>query len=558
MARIHTTVFLALATVSSLFAQQSPDPDSPLATVEGTILNAENNRTIPRATVTLRGLKGAGSKSVRADGVGHFLFSGVEPGTYMLVAERQGFFSDERKREYQPVIQLAAGQYLKNLPVRLMPTAVISGEIMDEYNDPVQNVEVRLLAQRMRLGQMYLAIAGKAVTDDRGQYRIPDLRPGKYYVIAESLNKSIKDSVANTVTEVISPPGPVRRGEQQPAVATPQLPDPPFTYAPLFFPGTGDFQQAQPLALKPGDDVPANFIFVTAPVVSISGRVTDGMTGAPAPSAAVAAFWSPYLQGDGIPARISPQDGTFEIKGLAPGIYTLRASFTADNQNFAAEQTLEVGAHGAQNVQLAALPDFLASGHVTIAGNPRPQMGRVLIEFVGEGLMPRVRANATLPEFKFDAQLRPEKRYYANVRNLPDDYYLKSITISGHEVPADDVVVSGTRGDLELVLSPAGGHIEGVLFDSQDQPARGTVLLIPDATDPGPPETFRRARADSTGKFSLRGLPPGPYRVLALESANVETEINSPEFLRSLGNRGQHLLVEENGKYSVVLKLEPE
>jgi hypothetical protein len=97
-----------------------------------------------------------------------------------------------------------------------------------------------------------------------------------------------------------------------------------------------------------------------------------------------------------------------------------------------------------------------------------------------------------------------------------------------------------------------------VLFDSQDQPARGTVLLIPDATDPGPPETFRRARADSTGKFSLRGLPPGPYRVLALESANVETEINSPEFLRSLGNRGQHLLVEENGKYSVVLKLEPE
>ena len=557
MARIHSTVFIVLAIASSLFAQQGPDQDPSLATIEGTVINSENNRTVSRASVTLRGLKGAGSKSVRADGSGHFLFSAVEPGTYMLVAERQGYFSDERKREYQPVIQIAAGQYLKDVPVRLMPTAVVAGEIVDEYNDPVQHVEVRLLAERMRVGQMYLAIAGKAVTDDRGQYRIPDLRPGKYYVVAENQNKPAAEAVSTPVTEVISQSAPSRRGEQQPRVEPVQSPDPPYTYAPMFYPGTGHFQQAQSLALKPGDELAANFIFLSAPVVSISGRVTNGMTGAPATSAAVAAFWTVYMQGDGIPARVSPQDGAFEIKGLAPGVYTLRANFAMDSQNFAAEQTIEVGVHGAQNVQLAGLPEFYAAGHVTIAGNPRPQMGRVLIEFVGEGLMPRVRASAAIPEFKFDAQLRPEKRYFANVRNLPDDYYLKSVSISGHEVPADKVVVSGTRGDLELVLSPAGGHIEGALYDAQSQPTRGTVLLVPE-TDPGPAETFRRTRADSTGKFTLRGVSPGSYRVLALENANVETEINSPEFLRSLGNRGQHLLVEENGKYSVVLKIEAE
>ena len=95
-----------------------------------------------------------------------------------LTAQRQGFFSDERKREYQPMFEVAAGEHVKNMPVRLMPAAVVSGEVLDEYNDPVQDVEIRLLVIQMKLGQMYLRIAGKAITDDRGQYRVAGLHPG--------------------------------------------------------------------------------------------------------------------------------------------------------------------------------------------------------------------------------------------------------------------------------------------------------------------------------------------------------------------------------------------
>jgi len=75
-------------------------------------------------------------------------------------------------------------------------------------------------------------------------------------------------------------------------------------------------------------------------------------------------------------------------------------------------------------VQIAALPDFAAAGHVTIAGTSEHRPRRVLIEFAGEGLMPRVRASASLPDFKFEAQLRPDRHYYARARNLPEDYYL--------------------------------------------------------------------------------------------------------------------------------------
>jgi len=532
------------------------DQDAQFAIVEGMVINAQNSRSIPRASVVLQGFKGAGSKSVRADGNGHFIFPRVDPGLYKLMAERQGFYSDERRREYQPMLEIAAGQYLKDVPVRLMPTAVVAGEVFDEYNDPLQNVEVRLLATATRLGRMYLTVAGKAMTDDRGQYRISGLHPGKYYLVAESQSKTIRDNIfTNAAAGVLAQINANRYGVPVKINLPQTAPDPPFTYPPLFYPATGDFRQAQSLTIEPGGEIEADFIFVSAPLVSIQGRVINGMTGAPAGNTSVSAYWTEYMEGDGLPARVSPQDGTFEIRGLAPGNYLLRANFREQNQTYTGELRVEAGIHGVQNVQISVLPDFDAAGHVSLAGSPRTQPGRFLIEFVGEGLMPRVRATANFPEFKFEAQLRPEKRYYANIRNLPGNYYLKSVAISGHEVPAGYVVVSGRRGDLELVLSPNGAQIDGQLFDQKDQPTRGSVLLVPDSSDIGPPELLRRISADSQGKFTFSGVPPGTYRVAAFASLDLNDEMNQPDFSRKIAGRGDSLIVEENGKYTVHARL---
>jgi hypothetical protein len=553
MATAHRAIFIALALAVPLTAQTTPE-DPPLATIEGSVINVQNSRTIPRATVTLLHSKGTGSKSQRADGSGHFIFKNVEPGIYRLLAERQGFFSDDRKREYQPLFEVVAGDHVKNMPVRLMPAAAVSGEILDEYNDPVQDVEVKLLAIQMRLGQMYLRLSAKATTDDRGEYRIAGLHPGKYYMVVEYKSKAL-----TTLTSIIENVNALQKMTDEHGhpikVETPKVPDPAYTYAPLFYPATSDFQQAQSLKLNPGDEMAANFLLVSAPVVSIRGKVINGLTGGPPKDASVSAFWTMYMDGEGLPAQFSSENGTFEIRGLAPGTYTLRASFTDDKQTFEGEQTVEVGNQGAQNVQIATLPDFTAAGHVTIAGTPNHPPRKVLVEFAGEGLMPRVRATASFPEFKFEAQLRPERHYYARALNLPEDYYLKSVAIAGHEMSPDNVLASGTRGDMEITFSAAGAQIEGVLYDSKGDPTRGSVLVAPDVPQPGPPDLYRRTSADSKGKFTLRGVAPGSYRLLALESVNLDTEIHEPDFVRTLGNRGQNLSVEENGKYTVALKL---
>ncbi|MBZ5507656.1 MAG: carboxypeptidase-like regulatory domain-containing protein [Acidobacteriia bacterium] len=557
---IFITLVLVLAATRTASAQDQQAVDPQAAIIEGTVLNIQNSRTIPRAIVSLRQMRaGQQGKSTRADGNGHFIFKNVDPGMYRLAAERQGFFSDDRKREYQPLVEVSAGEHVKNLPVRLMPSAILAGEIVDEFNDPVQDVEVRALAVRVRLGQMYLTPAGKMVTDDRGQYRIAGLHPGKYYLVAEykhgdATAEAIKTQIAGQL--VAATQANAKVGQEVTPLFRPDVTEAAFTYPPLFYPATNDFQQAQILALNPGDEFAANFLLISAPVVSIRGRVTNGLTGASAGTASVSAFWTPYMEGDGMPARVSPDDATFEIRGLAPGTYTLRASFTDHGESYTGEQTVEVGNQGAQNVEVAVLPDFAATGHVTITGGLRNPMGRVVIEFAGEGLMPRIFTSARAPEYKFDTQLRPERRYRANVRNLQDDYYLKSVALAGHDVPPDNVMVSGRRGDIELVLSPSGGHIEGFLFDAKDQPTRGSVLLMPDVPEPGPADLFRRISADSKGKFTFRGIAPGSYRLVAMESLNLETEITSPDFLRTIGNRGEGLLVEENGRYAVSLKLD--
>ena len=228
MASALRAILIVSALAIPLAAQNTPE-DPPPAIVEGSVINIQNSRTIPRATVTLLHLKGTGSKSLRADGSGHFIFKNVEPGIYRLMAERQGFFSDDRKREYQPLFEVAAGEHVKNMPVRLMPAAAVSGEILDEYNDPVQDVEIRLMSVQMRLGQMYLRLAAKAMTDDRGEYRISGLHPGKYYVVAEYKSKALTtlSSLVDNVNALQTMTD--KRGHPL-QVEMPKVPDPAYTY----------------------------------------------------------------------------------------------------------------------------------------------------------------------------------------------------------------------------------------------------------------------------------------------------------------------------------------
>ncbi|HEX7284819.1 MAG TPA: carboxypeptidase-like regulatory domain-containing protein [Candidatus Angelobacter sp.] len=539
---------------------QSVDPAGPAdpakGTIAGLVVNAVTNRVVPRADVVLRNVRKAGDvKSVRADDEGRFIFRGVEPGIYRLAADRQSFLSDMRKRSYQPMIEVSAGAQIKDLVLRLLPTAAISGTIVDEHSDPMQHIQVKLLAREYRRGRLRLNTVGLGITDDRGEYRIYGLRPGGYYILAEYKpalrDKKLEIVSAGNIVGVIERAG--IADPTQGAVSEREI-----TYPPLFYPATSDFLQAQALPLGPGDEARADFVFFSTPSVSIKGVVINGVTGERVKNASVTAFWTDYLGGaGGIPGRISSEDGTFEVRGVAPGTYTLRTEFSDATGGNTDQRTVEVGVHGLENVLLAGQPEEEIEGQVTVEGGAKFPAAHVSVDFAPTRLAGDFRALANLPDLDFHGRLHPGEHYMVNALNLPADFYLKSVRLSGHEVERNDLVASGAREKVELALSPAGGHIDGLVTDDKDQPAPAYILLVPDEPKRKYFDLFRTARADVKGKFTLRGLAPGTYRLIAFEGVDPDELINHPELLKEYEGKGETVIVSESGKYYQPVRLIP-
>src|SRR5690242_18632256 len=105
MTIVHKTLIIIasqiLQAALGLAQQTAPAPQEP-ATVEGMATNSQNSRSVPRAQVMLQRRGSQSGRTTRTDGNGRFIFRNVDPGTYRLSAERQGFFSDSHKTGFQP------------------------------------------------------------------------------------------------------------------------------------------------------------------------------------------------------------------------------------------------------------------------------------------------------------------------------------------------------------------------------------------------------------------------------------------------------------------------
>ncbi len=527
---------------------------SQTATLEGMVVNAQNERVIPRATVLARSVKNANDvTSVRADDSGYFSITNLQPGAYRLTAEQQSFYVDQHRRIFQPVVDLAAGEMRKDVVVRLQPTAVVTGQIVDEHNDPMEHVQVKLLAREYHKGRMSLRLAGLGLTDDRGEYRIYEIRPANYYLLAEvnpALRKKGVEVIATTeMTGVIDRSG-LRKEDGSP------VPPPAYTFPPLFYPATTDFLEATSLPIHPGDEAQADFVLSSMPSVSVKGVVLNGVTGERVNNASVAAYWTDIFGGaGGNISGVSRRDGTFEIPGIAPGRYTLRTSFSDGDQGYTGEQVVEVGAHGVENVSLSGEPDYDVEGRVVFEGDAGKQLKRVSVDFAPVKIAGAFRVSTEGKDFSFDGRLRPGEQYTVNVPNLPGDDYLKDVRMGGHTVERNQVRSAGPHGKLELLVSPKGGHIEGLVVDDKDQPVSASVLLVPDSDHRSYYDLFRRSRSDREGKFVLRGIPPGTYTVVVFDGLDPDELINDPELLKNYQDKGQTLFVDEGGQYAPMVKM---
>ena len=137
------------------------------------------------------------------------------------------------------------------------------------------------------------------------------------------------------------------------------------------------------------------------------------------------------------------------------------------------------------------------------------------------------------------------------------DWFLKSVMAGGRDGSESGFSVSSGTVTLDLLASGNGSFAEGVVTGRKDEAVADVVVVaVPELRFRNRPERYRKAVTDQTGRFSLRGLPPGDFTLYAWDSVEGE-EYYSPEFLKRYEGQGKTLRLNEGERKSVQIKAIP-
>ena len=543
--------FCILSAVLLASAQDSAPPPK-ASSIAGTVVQEPGSQSLKKVLVQViaEDQKQGGNYTASTDAEGHFHIENVVPGRYRLFLEKTGFVG-VNARGLQSEINVVAvqpGQSLDDLLLRLLPTAIISGRVTDEDGDPMSGV--RVIAQKKKPGKAMREGAASGATNDLGEYRLTGLFPGQYWIAA-------------------MPPPDFRDYERQreksPRADNPSDAQPDSRYLTTYYSGTYDALQASAVMLKAGDEMPVNFTLLPARTYRVRGVVT-GIPPGQKPVVELVAKAGDSIHADN---DVGP-DGQFELRGIGPGSYVLRASAGPDSQLLTARQDISVVAADVDAVKLVVQPSFTINGHLRIEN--------------GGGDLTQYAANLRQTELPEDPGFFMSPEFFGT--NAPADrsgnfvwknvnpgnyivqvyggdgqgFFLKSGTLGGRDI-ATGFTASGPA-TVELVVSTKGGTIEGVVVerekdvDNEYPVANATVVAVPEEKFRKLPDRFGNGSTDQHGRFIIRGVAPGSYTLYAWQ--DLEDGVwRDPDFLKSQETNGTAVKIEEDSHQQVELKLSP-
>ena len=266
--------------------------------IEGTVTRADNGQPLKGARVSLQPgarpqLAGIGVAENRAlanlvsaiatvttDGNGRFTFTGVDPGQYVISAERDGFIRSEYGQRTATGNGIAFPVSVnQQLPVdlKMLQASVVSGRIVNAEGEPAAQTTVQAYTYRYSNGQRTLAETRSVQTNDLGEYRLYWLPPGEYFV---SVSDNRESGAAVGVVDVSQARGggaanairvlSATLGDRAPVVQALGG----STNPPVFYPGTIDPDAAIAITVPASSEVRGmDFHLRPLPTATVSGRV---------------------------------------------------------------------------------------------------------------------------------------------------------------------------------------------------------------------------------------------------------------------------------------------
>jgi Carboxypeptidase regulatory-like domain len=402
------------------------------------------------------------------------------------------------------------------------------------------------MRQTFTSGRTHWEQAGAERTNDLGEYRVANLAAGNVYVSCSpppDFKSVIESGGAGAESHTSS--------QKSPSTS----------YQTTYYPGTSDRGQASPIQLHAGDDFPINFSLTPSPSLSIRGSVVNLPPRTSATIMLQSRDFNLVLNGGEM-----HKDGTFIIRDVSPGSYTIVAMVDGLPTPMMARQSLQVGATNVDGVRLAPQAGATVRGQLRLESKGAvkfdPQQIFLMLASVdGDDDAGSVTLRETFsnlahvaPDGNFQWVDVPAGNYYVQVVGDPNqDWFVKSASAGERDVNESGISVNGGTAALDLIISSNGGIVDGVVVDSNNQPVPDAVVVaVPEVRMRGRIDRYRKTVSDQSGHFSLHGIRPGDYTVFAWESVEGEAYYN-PDFLKTYEGQGSALHVSEGEHKSVQL-----
>jgi protocatechuate 3,4-dioxygenase beta subunit len=587
------------ASISILFlalqsAQGLPQQTAALGVIEGTVVRSNTGEPIKGAQVTLTSVAvlpalpaggvivgvftgtaladanaaaaaqnattvPGGLPSVTTGADGKFSFKDLSAGTYRIAATADGFVRQEYGQRTtnapgRPIF-LGSGQSLKDAAFRLTEAGTISGRVLDEAGQPATGASVQLLRSASSpQGKNYQPV-GTGTADDRGDYRIYGVPPGRYYLVAGT-------------TGLLGLRGNPNLGSR---------------FSVVYYPNAENLDRASTVEVKSGSESSFSMrVSRQTKMYRVRGRVVDP-SGAPfAPNTNVMLGYVTFNAGGTFNSgrTFDPATGNFELLNVVPGDYTVtvRVEPTAGPRAVGggivgtqAEQASRPSAWApirvvnadVDGVLLTLTPGVPITGRLVVEGQPIssiPNLDRLRLGIVTPSLARLVGQHPPPLALPFAADgtfqvLGMKEGEYRIQMSLPG-YFLKSVTYGGEDILNKPFKFSGSGSEkLEVTLHAGAPQLGGTVTDAKSQPVAGIpVYLVPG--NRSRTDLFRSTLTDQSGRFTLANLSPGEYKVFSWEAADNNAHFD-PDFVKQYEQEGKTVQVAESSNPAIDVKLIP-
>ena len=508
--------------------------------IAGVVADAGSGAPMQRVRVTLTSYgRGFDQHAIITGADGKFSFE-VPKGKFALMSEYRGFRQPFGQRGpgigFNVAIFTGPDQDTSNLTFRWFAPGAISGKVIDDHGEPVEDALIQLIRVSVVAGRKTRATVAWARTNDLGGYRFGQRAGGTYYVAVTG------EPWYTARSQVFRLPG-------QPDDDTAR--EPARSYAPVYYPNANDPNSAQPLELAAGAEVIADFRLATVIGVNLhvhcphpSGKsllvnlLSDGAAGVDASQRQV------WLFGD---------DQT--IAGVLPGHYTL----SVDGKNgyeASARKAIDVGQSDV-SAELSMSPPSSISGKVVFKDPNHKPRRATYVRLVTESGTAIARLLDSSETFSFE-NVAPGRRRVQ--MSGADGFFAAQITAEGSTIDGPVIdVTPGATIQLNIVASDEIGNLKGFVMDG-DKPAAGVLAVLAPKVDSKDPGDYHGFQTDSDGSFDYQNVRAGEYILFAVE--RVDLEYANPAAVRPYLSSGKpvqisaHATIAENAALTAPVQQE--